>query len=186
MNRGRSKITTCESRLSKSFFGKKGTMVWSHRKRRINGWHTLIKAHTVFLHILPPSDYSLVWLYRFLKMNVYPPHSDGGKCTHSRTYIYINIYISNRYIIVGPVICQEACDVCFSEINNVLLSALLPVLSFKREVSLRRKQRGQRRRGGGGVVLAKSVTCDLEPPGTQGSPVQWRAEVCWKENESTS
>lgn len=55
---------------------------------------------------------------------------------------------------------QLALLVSLSEINNVLLARLLPVLSFKGEVSLRGKEGGERG-GRGVVVLIKSVTCDL-------------------------
>ena len=73
----------------------------------------------------------------------------------------------------------------FSEINNVLLACLLPVLSFKGEVSLGGEEGGER--GGRGVVVPiKSVTRDLWSPGTQGSPVQLWAEVCWKENNKNA
>lgn len=50
--------------------------------------------------------------------------------------------------------------VSLSEINNVLLARLLPILSFKGEVSLWGKEWGERG-GQGVVVLIKSVTCDL-------------------------
>jgi len=47
-----------------------------------------------------------------------------------------------------------------SEINDVLLASLLPVLSFEGEVGLRGEERGERGRRGV-AVLVGSVTGDL-------------------------
>lgn len=58
---------------------------------------------------------------------------------------------SDRRVAVGPVKHQAACIARFvssrrrSEIDDVLLAALLPVLPLQGEVGLRGEQRGERR-----------------------------------------
>lgn len=118
---------------------------------------------------IPLFDFSV-----FSKINLYPIHLDGWKCTHTNPRITKIHYCRSSYGVSGSLHC-----LFLSEINNVFLPSFVPVLTFEREVSLWGKK-GGKRWGGGVVIHVKFMSCNLWPPGIQ---VQRGAEICWKKNK---